>query len=287
MKIELMFCTLLATTRSVTTAFSPLSKRTTGNIAASTTSLVRRMSAEASSTENGVVDITTNLEEVRDRMSVACEGVGKSPTDVKLIAVSKTKPLELLQQAYAQNQRIFGENYAQELVQKAQDMPDDVIWHYIGTLQSNKANSLVKSVVPVSKSLVVETVSTLKLANKLNNAMQEFEDKKLEIFVQVNTSGEGSKGGVEPDAVIELCKEIQANCEKLELKGLMTIGAVGDLSCFDTLVKCKEEVEKELDVPLKLSMGMSGDFEEAIQRGADYVRVGSTIFGARDYSNKK
>lgn len=245
------------------------------------------MSAEASSTENGVVDITTNLEEVRDRMSVACEGVGKSPTDVKLIAVSKTKPLELLQQAYAQNQRIFGENYAQELVQKAQDMPDDVIWHYIGTLQSNKANSLVKSVVPVSKSLVVETVSTLKLANKLNNAMQEFEDKKLEIFVQVNTSGEGSKGGVEPDAVIELCKEIQANCEKLELKGLMTIGAVGDLSCFDTLVKCKEEVEKELDVPLKLSMGMSGDFEEAIQRGADYVRVGSTIFGARDYSNKK
>jgi len=217
-----------------------------------------------------------------------CETAGRSADEICLVAVSKTKPLELLKKAYDNHQRVFGENYAQELISKAQDMPPDVEWHFIGTLQSNKANSLVKSVVPNSSSLTIETVASLKLANKLNNAMEAFEDRKLEIFVQVNTSGEESKGGVFPEDALALCQEITNSCTRLHLKGLMTIGAIGDLTCFNVLVKCRDEVALALDrSDLCLSMGMSGDFEEAIACGATHVRVGSTIFGAREYPVQK
>eukprot|EP00548_Thalassiothrix_antarctica_P001147 CAMPEP_0194136666 /NCGR_PEP_ID=MMETSP0152-20130528/6669_1 /TAXON_ID=1049557 /ORGANISM="Thalassiothrix antarctica, Strain L6-D1" /LENGTH=243 /DNA_ID=CAMNT_0038833417 /DNA_START=168 /DNA_END=899 /DNA_ORIENTATION=- len=233
------------------------------------------------------LSIESNLQSVRSRIQSACEASGRSPDDVELIAVSKTKPLELLKEAYENNQRIFGENYVQELVEKAPEMPIDVKWHFIGTLQSNKASMLVKKVVPNSSSFTIETVTSKKLANKLNNAMKEFEDKKLDIFVQVNTSGEESKGGVTPADVVSLCKDITESCDNLNLKGLMTIGAIGDLSCFQILVKCRDEVASELDrSDLCLSMGMSGDFETAISEGATHVRVGSTIFGARDYSKK-
>ena len=138
---------------------------------------------------------------------------GRNKNDVRLVAVSKTKPNELLLDAYDAGQRYFGENYVQELVQKAQDLPDDIHWHFIGPLQSNKANLLVKSVVPKAASLTVETVSTLKLANKLNNAMaavneSENSDLKLSIFIQVNTSGEESKSGVEPSETLALCRDI-------------------------------------------------------------------------------
>jgi len=235
------------------------------------------------------VDIALNLSEVRDRIQAATDKDTGRQNNVQLVAVSKTKPLELLQACYDENQRHFGENYAQELIEKAALMPSDVSWHYIGTLQSNKANGLIKGVVPRAVSLTIETVSTLKLAKKLNTAMQEFNDKTLNIFVQVNTSGEESKGGVEPNDVVALCQEITESCDKLVLKGLMTIGAVGDLGCFDVLVECRAKVSNELGIDmddLALSMGMSGDFEEAIARGATHVRVGSTIFGARDYSKK-
>lgn len=245
------------------------------------TSFVTNMSSSSTSS------IESNLESVRSRVQSACEASGRSLDEVYLVAVSKTKPLNLLKEAYDNNQRIFGENYVQELISKAQDMPNDVEWHFIGTLQSNKASSLVKSVVPKASSLTIETVTSTKLANKLNNAMQDFEDENLEIFVQVNTSREESKGGVAPEDVLTLCQHISNSCPKLHLKGLMTIGAIGDLKCFDTLVKCRDEVAPALDrTDLFLSMGMSGDFEEAIARGATHVRVGSTIFGAREYPVK-
>eukprot|EP00547_Thalassionema_nitzschioides_P009729 CAMPEP_0194225798 /NCGR_PEP_ID=MMETSP0156-20130528/40385_1 /TAXON_ID=33649 /ORGANISM="Thalassionema nitzschioides, Strain L26-B" /LENGTH=240 /DNA_ID=CAMNT_0038957895 /DNA_START=184 /DNA_END=906 /DNA_ORIENTATION=- len=231
--------------------------------------------------------IESNLESVRSRVQSACEASGRSPDGVYLVAVSKTKPLDMLKGAYDNNQRAFGENYVQELISKAQDMPADVEWHFIGTLQSNKASSLVKSVLPKASSLTIETVTSMKLANKLNNAMKDFEDENLEIFVQVNTSGEESKGGAAPEDVMSLCQNITNSCTKLHLKGLMTIGAVGDLTCFDELAKCRDEVASALDrSDLCLSMGMSGDFEEAIARGATHVRVGSTIFGTREYPKK-
>eukprot|EP00980_Cylindrotheca_fusiformis_P016716 scaffold5024_cov136-Cylindrotheca_fusiformis.AAC.45 len=243
----------------------------------------------AMSTEQTEVRVGANLEEVRQKIAESCNSAGRDVSTVQLVAVSKTKPLELVKEAYESGQRVFGENYAQELVDKATSIGEsDVTWHFIGGLQSNKANMLVKGVVPHGV-LVVETVSSLKVARKLDNAMSEFEGKKLDIFVQVNTSGEDSKSGVEPSEVADLCQQITNECERIQLKGVMTIGAPGDTECLDSLVKCRDDVASVLGLKpeeLGLSMGMSNDYEVAIAKGSTNVRVGSTIFGARDYSNK-
>ncbi|KAL3910457.1 MAG: hypothetical protein SGILL_007681 [Bacillariaceae sp.] len=259
------------------------------------------MSTDTSSSDLRV-DVAFNLKEVREKIHQVCADSERDVDTVRLVAVSKTKPLELLQKAYEEGeQRIFGENYAQELVEKAEQFFDgkhgDITWHFIGGLQSNKANMLVKGVVPYGN-LVVETVGSRKVANKLSNAMEtvlkendSIPQKQLPVFVQVNTSGEVNKSGVAPTEAIDLCQHIVSDdCPHLSLMGLMTIGAIGDISNFETLAKCRESVADALGVPsssLELSMGMSGDYEQAIQYNATNVRVGSTIFGARDYSNKK
>ncbi len=263
---------------------------------------------EALSPSEAGVNIARNLEEVRSRVESACKDAGRSFESVRLVAVSKTKPLSYIQEAYSNSgQRVFGENYAQELEEKAQEMAacenykQDIQWHFIGGLQSNKAAKLVKNVVPYGK-LVVETVNSEKVANKLDNAMENnFAPKEnhknnnddelllLDVFVQVNTSGEESKSGVGIDESIVLCKHIVENCKRLNLKGVMTIGAPGDVDCLERLGNCRDLVADALSVDpasIELSMGMSGDFETAIAKGSTNVRVGSTIFGARDYSKK-
>jgi len=256
--------------------------------------------AEASPSEAGV-DIARNLQEVQSRVESACQEAGRSVESVRLVAVSKTKPLSYIKEAYFESgQTVFGENYAQELEEKAKEMAadekyqQDIQWHFIGGLQSNKAAKLVKNVVPYGK-LVVETVNSEKVANKLDNAMENnfapTDDGQdpllLDVFVQVNTSGEESKSGVSIDESVVLCKHIVENCKRLNLKGVMTIGAPGDIDCLESLGKCKDLVADALSLDpasIELSMGMSGDFEMAIAKGSTNVRVGSTIFGARDYS---
>ena len=243
------------------------------------------MVSDATVTEKELLDVSKNYNDVLERVRKASESSGAE--NVRLVAVSKTKPVELLQAVYDGGCRCFGENYVQEMVDKVPKMAKDIEWHFIGALQSNKCNTLVKAMDGSVERLTVETVSSTKLANKLNNAF-ESDNQRLKVFVQVNTSGEDSKSGVEPGAeTIELCKHIVENCPQLDLRGLMTIGAVGDESCFTRLAECKNEVEKEIPAfqnLLELSMGMSGDFETAIASGATNVRVGSTIFGERDYS---
>eukprot|EP00471_Norrisiella_sphaerica_P007633 CAMPEP_0184493830 /NCGR_PEP_ID=MMETSP0113_2-20130426/27068_1 /TAXON_ID=91329 /ORGANISM="Norrisiella sphaerica, Strain BC52" /LENGTH=221 /DNA_ID=CAMNT_0026879277 /DNA_START=188 /DNA_END=853 /DNA_ORIENTATION=- len=211
--------------------------------------------------------------------------------DVELIAVSKTKPVELLRYAYESGQRAFGENYAQELIEKAPQMPDDVEWHFIGKLQSNKINPLVKG---VSNLKAVHTVTSEKIARKIATACQAIDRASIDVYLQVDTSGEATKNGLEMgEELLLLAETVSGTSEpydRLNLVGLMTIGAVGDLECFDKLVNARTQVAKRLGVQpesLKLSMGMSGDFEDAISRGSNLIRVGSTIFGARDYSKKK
>lgn len=226
------------------------------------------------------VDVGTNYNAVLERVQKAA-----GERSVRLVAVSKTKPLELLQQAYDSGCRIFGENYAQELMEKAQAWSDksDVTWHFIGKLQSNKCNKLVKMV----PQLVVETLDSQKLADKLQTAVENAQETStVKVYVQVNTSDEDSKNGVQPSECVTLCQYVVEHCTNLELQGVMTIGAIGDVNCFETLMQCKQEAESVLSRELEVSMGMSGDFEAAIGAGATNVRVGSTIFGARDYSNK-
>lgn len=231
--------------------------------------------------------VAKSLQDVRVRIEAACSKA-QAKHDVRLVAVSKTKPVDLLMDAYQEGQRYFGENYVQELLQKVDAMPDDICWHFIGPLQSNKASNLVRTCG--RRLRCVEAVASQKLADKLNAAaLNSNRDDPLNVFVQVDTSGEDTKSGVLPKDAYELAKHIVENCSDLQFKGLMTIGAPGDMSCFDRLVACRDVVSAGLGVQassLELSMGMSGDFEDAIAKGATNVRVGSTIFGARDYSKK-
>ena len=204
-----------------------------------------------------------------------------------LVAVSKLKGTNLIQAAYDEGHRIFGENYVQEIVDKAPKLPKDIQWHFIGHLQSNKCNTLIKGVPNLH---VVETVDKVKLANKLNKACESVSrDQPLNVFVQVNTSGEESKSGCKPEACVDVVKHVQFNCKHLRFVGLMTIGRYGDTTseCFEVLCKCRDDVLKHVDLPeetqknFQMSMGMSGDFPLAIKCGSTNVRVGSSIFGAR------
>lgn len=210
----------------------------------------------------------------------------------RMVAVSKTKPKEMILEAYSAGQRHFGENYVQELVEKAHDQQlldecPEIRWHMIGPLQRNK----VKKVVEIPHLYCIETVHSAKLATAINNAVDKAgKEEKLKVFVQVNTSDEENKSGVHPDEAVGLVRHIQESCPNLALAGIMTIGAFDhDLSQgpnpdFQRLLQCRASVCEQCCLEPKdveLSMGMSNDFEHAILVGSTNVRVGSTIFGAR------
>lgn len=239
------------------------------------------MSAEASPVTSGVGDA---LKSVRQRIASVASSCGRD--QVQLVAVSKTKSAELVMAAYEAGQRHFGENYVQELVAKAPQLPTDVKWHFVGALQSNKA----KVLVGVSNLYMVESVDREKTASALNKAVTaDGRSEKLKVMVQVNTSGEESKSGCEPGTTVELAKFIEMQCEDLDLVGLMTIGAPDtseEPEAFKVLARERESVAEGIGrdaSSLILSMGMSSDFEAAIRMGSDSVRIGSTIFGAREY----
>lgn len=233
--------------------------------------------------------IVAGLKDVRRRISAVTSESRPGGTSVQLVAVSKTKPVSMVMAAYSEGQRHFGENYVQELEQKASEMPDDIKWHYIGPLQSNKAKTLAS----IPNLYMVESIDRDKIAVALDKAIGSVGRKPpLKVLVQVNTSGEESKSGCEPgNATIELVKTVQS-CENLEFSGLMTIGALDDSEEPVAFRILKEERDKVVDAvgleahTVMLSMGMSNDFEAAIRMGSDSVRIGSTIFGARSYPNK-
>ncbi|KAK1154140.1 pyridoxal phosphate homeostasis protein [Acipenser oxyrinchus oxyrinchus] len=215
----------------------------------------------------------------------------------RLVAVSKTKPAEMVLEAYKQGQRNFGENYVQELLEKASDPKilascPEIKWHFIGHLQKNNVNKLMG--VPCL--FMVETVDSVKLADRLNSSWQNLRAnaQRLKIMVQINTSGEDSKHGLPPGDTVAAVQHIVSRCTALEFVGLMTIGRYGyDLSegpnpDFQMLLSRRKEVCETLKMPyeqVELSMGMSTDFEHAIEVGSTNVRVGSTIFGERFYPN--
>ncbi|XP_043841953.1 pyridoxal phosphate homeostasis protein isoform X1 [Dromiciops gliroides] len=215
----------------------------------------------------------------------------------RLVAVSKTKPADMVIEAYAHGQRSFGENYVQELLEKASNTKilsscPEIKWHFIGHLQKHNINKLIA----VPNLYMLETVDSVKLADKVNNSWQKKgSPEKLKVMVQINTSGEESKHGLPPSETVATVEHINAKCPSLEFVGLMTIGSFGhDLSQgpnpdFQALLSLRKELCEKLSIPIdqvELSMGMSMDFQHAIEVGSTNVRVGSTIFGERDYSKK-
>ncbi|KAG5478995.1 hypothetical protein CUR178_05577 [Leishmania enriettii] len=222
-----------------------------------------------------------------------CDIVAQESGDrrVALIAVGKTKSPACLLSLYNLGQRAFGENYVQELCEKAQELPEDTVWHFIGHLQSNKVKELLEGVPNLR---VIQTIDSENLARKVSEGCEKYRGgRPLEVYIQVNTSGEETKSGTEPgEATVALATFIASECPLLRLKGLMTIGMPDYTSRpenFECLMKCREDVAEALRVApadLELSMGMSGDYVNAIRMGSTTVRVGSSIFGQRYYPHK-
>ncbi len=215
------------------------------------------------------------------------------------MAVSKLKPVnDILALHQAPTFHLhFGENYQQELLEKSKLLPSSIRWHFIGALQSNKCKPLAEQIPNL---WCVESVDSEKKANQLEKGRAALVEKRkeeikdrLRVCVQVNTSGEEDKSGVEPGNALDLCKHIRNDCPHLQLQGLMTIGAIARSKAttnetvnedFVTLRETRDKVAEALGIAkeeLELSMGMSEDFEGAIAQGSDEVRVGSTIFGER------
>jgi pyridoxal phosphate enzyme (YggS family) len=221
--------------------------------------------------------IKKNLEIVEQRIRAACEKAGRQRAEVKLVAVSKTKPAEAVLEAADAGQIVFGENKVQEAQSKILLCPGNLEWHLIGHLQSNKARVAASGLFRMIHSVDSE---------KLLRLLDEYTAVPLPVLLQVNVSGEGSKDGCSPDETAALIDAANA-CSKVEVHGLMTIPPFTPdpekaRIHFSNLRKLRDRLQQETGTPLpELSMGMSHDFEIAIEEGATFVRVGSDIFGGR------
>ncbi|ODV77506.1 uncharacterized protein CANTADRAFT_91948 [Suhomyces tanzawaensis NRRL Y-17324] len=215
-----------------------------------------------------------------------------SSTPVRLVAVSKLKPASDIMALYNVGVRHFGENYVQELITKAQELPKDINWHFIGGLQSGKCKDLARDIEHL---YAVETIDSFKKCKKLDTSRTSHGGSEINIYLQINTSGEEQKSGFalddpELDQTVEYLKSEE--CKSLKLKGLMTIGSFtestseGDENLdFKKLVELKQRLQGTHGVELELSMGMSSDFIQAIKQGSSSVRVGTAIFGERPPRN--
>ncbi len=233
------------------------------------------------SASNLASHVKSNLQSIRDRMSAAAQEAGRDPDTVRLLPVSKTFGADSIRAAYAAGVRLLGENKVQEAVEKHDAMQEelpDLGWAVIGHLQRNKAKFVARMASEF------HALDSERVAETLERRL-ELEDRTLDVFVQVNTSGEESKFGVEPEKAVEFVKSL-APFERLSVRGLMTLALFSsDLErvrpCFVKLRGLRDECQQFDPRVKELSMGMSGDFELAIAEGATTVRVGTAIFGAR------
>jgi len=215
------------------------------------------------------LDVSARLAEVRARIVAACARAGRDPTSVTLVAVSKSQPLEKLREAAAAGQRVFGENYAQELGGKASSLPG-CEWHFIGPLQTNK----VKRVV--GQAALIHTCDRLALAEEISKRARNA-GVVQRVLLEVNVGREPQKAGVHPEGAAALLEQVRA-MPGLRCEGLMCIPpATGDPRPH---FRALRELAQQLGLA-QLSMGMSADYEAAIEEGATLVRVGTAIFGER------
>lgn len=227
--------------------------------------------------------IRENLVSVQKNIEESCERAGRNAEDVRLIAVSKTKPVGALKEAYEAGCRDFGENKVQELTEKYEELPKDIRWHMIGHLQRNKVKYLV------GRAYMIHSVDSVKLAEEISREAVK-KNVTVPILVEVNVAGEESKFGTSVREAEMLVREIAA-LPGISVRGLMTIApyvekAEDNRQYFVNLRQLSVDIKKKnidnvcMDV---LSMGMTGDYTVAVEEGATYVRVGTGIFGERDY----
>ena len=226
------------------------------------------------------MNFAARLQEIRSAMDAACRDAGRKPEDVRLIAVSKTFPAELAEGFYNAGQRLFGENKVQELKAKSALLPRDIQWHLIGHLQSNKAAAALDCAD------WIDSVDSEHLLRRLDRIAGE-KGLRPKILLEVNLGGEPGKTGAswEDLPALALCA---ASCRSCEWQGLMGMAPLADTEtvrrCFTRLNAAAAELRKRFGLPLpELSMGMSGDFPAAIACGATMVRIGTALFGEREY----
>ena len=225
-----------------------------------------------------------NLELVEKNIMEACNKSGRNRNEITLIAVSKTKPIEMLQEIYNENIRDFGENKVQEMCDKIEHLPKDINWHMIGHLQTNKVKYIV------GKTKLIHSVDSLHLAKEIQKQAKK-NNVIVSILIEVNIAEEESKFGIHNDETIELVKEI-SQFENIRIMGLMTIAPYvenpeDNREYFKAIKELSVDIDKQNidNVSMSvLSMGMTGDYTVAIEEGATCVRVGTGIFGERIYN---
>ena len=226
--------------------------------------------------------IKENLELVRQNIKNACEKAGRRPDEVTLIAVSKTKPVSMIKEAYSAGSREFGENKVQEIMDKYPQLPSDIHWHMIGHLQRNKVKYII------DKATLIHSVDSLRLAEEISSQAEK-KQVTANILIEINIAHEESKFGISREEAIQLVKNI-AKLPHISVKGLMTIAPFvtnpeDNRKYFRQIRELSVDIAKENidNVTMSiLSMGMTGDYMVAIEEGATMVRVGTGIFGERN-----
>lgn len=229
--------------------------------------------------------VKENLMEVESRVQAACKRAGRPREDVLLIAVSKTKPVELIREIMETGTKDFGENKVQEMCNKIEEIKEPLNWHLIGHLQRNKVKYIV------DKACLIHSVDSIRLAEEIQKEAVKKGVSKVPVLIEVNMAQEESKDGISASETEELVREI-AKLPNLQIRGLMTIAPFVDdpeenRVHFQAMRKLRDQL-KAMNIPgvemTELSMGMTNDFEVAIEEGATMIRVGTAIFGERNYA---
>ena len=223
--------------------------------------------------------IESRFQTVKANVDLACSGINQSAQSVRVIAVSKLQSTKIIQEAYDSGVRDFGENYAQELHQKVGSCPADIIWHFIGPIQTNKLKLIAEAAD------WVHSIDRMKVASKLDNACKRL-NKNMSVLIQVNIDNEPTKSGVKTEDVLTFAKEINSHCSNLELRGLMFMPDINasskeKLKTYANIQSLQTSLKEILPNCTELSLGTSGDYEEAIVAGSSMVRIGETLLGPR------
>tara|TARA_Y100000816_G_scaffold159560_1_gene114093 strand:- start:883 stop:1566 length:684 start_codon:yes stop_codon:yes gene_type:complete len=223
--------------------------------------------------------IAERLLDISSKVHEACRQAQRSEKDVKLVAVSKLQPIDIINQAYALGINNFGENYAQELAKKSSACPKDIIWHFIGPIQSNKVSLIAKH------ANWVHSIDREKIAKKLNEVLEN-EGKKIHALVQVNIDKENSKSGIPPEEAVDFVNELMSHYPNLMLEGLMFMPKINvsnkaRMDTMNKIIDLQKLLLTKIPSCTHLSLGTSSDFEESILAGSTILRIGESLLGKR------